>query len=219
VKTDSIRRRPLDVVLLVTGSAVLATSALLARRGAYGWEIVAFRAVNDLPGQLWHVLWVLNQYGTVVTIPIVTAVALLFRRWVLAVTLGISGVGVYLLSKVIKEFVGRGRPAALVDGVAERESFATGSLGYPSGHAAVAWAITLILLPRVGRTWQIAAIVLAIVVPVVRMYVGAHLPLDLIGGAALGMTIASATNLLFGIPRRRRTGERRSGYEPATQEP
>jgi membrane-associated phospholipid phosphatase len=204
VKTEGIRRRPLDVVLLITGSALLATSALLARRGAYGWEIVVFRAVNDLPTQLRHVLWILNQYGTVVTIPIASALALLFRRWLLAVSLAISGVGVYLLSKVIKEFVGRGRPAALVDGVAERETFASGSLGYPSGHAAVAWAITLILLPRVRRTWQIAAIALAMVVPVVRMYVGAHLPLDLIGGAALGVTIASATNLLLGVPKRPR---------------
>ena len=61
-------------------------------------------------------------------------------------------------------------------------------------------AITLILLAYVGRPWQIAAIVLAIVVPLVRMYVAAHLPLDLIGGAALGVTVASAVNLLFGVP-------------------
>jgi undecaprenyl-diphosphatase len=35
----------------------------------------------------------------------------------------------------------------------------------------------------------------------VRMYVAAHLPLDLIGGAALGVTVASAVNLLIGVPR------------------
>jgi undecaprenyl-diphosphatase len=32
------------------------------------------------------------------------------------------------------------------------------------------------------------------------MYVGAHLPLDLIGGAALGVMVASAVNLLLGVP-------------------
>jgi undecaprenyl-diphosphatase len=64
----------------------------------------------------------------------------------------------------------------------------------------VAWAITIIVLAYVGRPWQIAAIVLAIVVPLVRMYVAAHLPLDLIGGAALGVTVASAVNLLLGVP-------------------
>jgi undecaprenyl-diphosphatase len=143
---------------------------------------------------------VLNQYGTAVTIPVATAVALLFRRWLLAVSLAISGVSVYLLARVIKEYVARGRPAAFLAGVVERETFSPDSLGYPSGHAAVAWAITIIVLAYVGRPWQIAAIVLAIVVPLVRMYVAAHLPLDLIGGAALGVTVASAVNLLLGVP-------------------
>lgn len=200
MRTHGVRRRPLDVVLMGTGVATLITSAVLARSGTYQLEIVVFSAVNSLPGDFRRFLWVLNQYGTAVTIPVATAVALLFRRWMLAASLAISGVGVYLLAKVIKEYVGRGRPGALVEGVVARESFAQGSLGYPSGHAAVAWAITLILLPRVRRPWQIAAIAMAIVVPFVRMYVAAHLPLDLIGGAALGATVASAANLLLGVP-------------------
>jgi undecaprenyl-diphosphatase len=143
---------------------------------------------------------VLNQYGTAVTIPVATAVALLFRKWLLALSLAISGVAVYVLAKGIKEYVARGRPSAFVEGVMERETFSPDSLGYPSGHAAVAWAITIVLLAYLGRPWQIAAIILAIVVPIVRMYVAAHLPLDLIGGAALGVTVASAVNLLIGVP-------------------
>ena len=196
------RRRRLDVVLVVTGAAVLVTSTLLAKRRVYGWEVAALQAINGLPGSIRPYLWVLNQYGTVVAIPVATAVALLFRRWLLALSLAISGVAVYVLAKVIKEYVGRGRPSAFVQGVVERETFSPDSLGYPSGHAAVAWAITIIVLAYVGRPWQIAAIVLAIVVPIVRMYVAAHLPLDLIGGAALGVTVASAVNLLVGVPAR-----------------
>jgi undecaprenyl-diphosphatase len=172
----------------------------------YQWEIVVFSAVNDLPGNVSRLLWILNQYGNALTIPTATVVALVFRKWTLALSLAISGAGVYLLAKVIKEFVGRGRPAALLEGVAERETFAPGSLGYPSGHAAVAWVITLLIAPYVRRGWQIAALLAAIVVPFIRMYVGAHLPLDLIGGAALGVTIASATNLVVGVPRLRRSG-------------
>jgi membrane-associated phospholipid phosphatase len=194
------RRRLLDVVLILGGATVVVTTAFLARRGTYAWEVTVFQAINGLPESLRTVLWVLNQYGTAVTIPVATALALLFRRWFLAVALAISGVAVYLLAKVIKEYVVRGRPAAILEGVVERETFSPDSLGYPSGHAAVAWAITIILLAYVGRPWQIAAIVLAIVVPLVRMYVAAHLPLDLIGGAALGVTVASAVNLLLGVP-------------------
>jgi membrane-associated phospholipid phosphatase len=210
------RRRKLDLVLMATGAAMLITSTLLAKRRVYGWEVAVFQAINGLPDGLRPYLWVLNQYGTAVTIPLATAVALLFRKWLLALSLAISGVAVYLLARVIKEYVNRGRPSVFVEGVVEREMFSPDSLGFPSGHAAVAWAITIIVLAYVGRPWQIAAIVLAIVVPIVRMYVAAHLPLDLIGGAALGVTVASAVNLLVGVPARAPAEDIRAG--PNTDE-
>jgi undecaprenyl-diphosphatase len=212
-----MRRRRIDALLMVAGMVVLFASTVLARRGVYRWEVVTFQAINDLPGGIRPFLWVLNQYGTAITIPVASAIALLFRRWLLALALAISGVAVYVLAKVIKEFVGRGRPADFVEEVVERETFSPSSLGYPSGHAAVAWAITLILLVYVGRPWQIAAIVLAIVVPLVRMYVAAHLPLDLIGGAALGVTVASAVNLLLGVPIHGPAEDTRAG--PARSDP
>jgi undecaprenyl-diphosphatase len=197
-----VQGRSLDIVLMVVGAMVLVGSALLAERGVYGWEVATFQAVNGLPGSLRQVLWVLNQYGTAITIPVATVVALAFRRWVLAAALAISGVTVYVLAKVIKGYVGRGRPSALIERVVEREEFSPESLGFPSGHAAVAWAITIIVLAFMGRPWRRVAIVLAIVVPVVRMYVAAHLPLDLIGGAALGVFVASAVSLVLRVLRR-----------------
>jgi membrane-associated phospholipid phosphatase len=196
-----VQGRRLDFVLMVVGAAVLVGTALLAERGVYGWEVAIFQAVNGLPGSLRPLLWVLNQYGTAITIPVATVMALAFRRWVLAAALAISGVTVYVLAKVIKGYVDRGRPSALIESVVEREPFSPESLGYPSGHAAVAWAITIIVLAFMGRPWRRVAIVLAIVVPVVRMYVAAHLPLDLIGGAALGVFVASAVSLVLRVPR------------------
>ena len=71
----------------------------------------------------------LNQYGVFFTIPAVALIALLFRRVRLAVALSVSGVGVYVLAKVMKQFVERGRPDALLDDVEARETFASGSLG------------------------------------------------------------------------------------------
>jgi membrane-associated phospholipid phosphatase len=150
---------------------------------------------------------VLNQYGTAITIPVATVVALAFRRWVLAAALAISGVTVYVLAKVIKGYVDRGRPSALLEDVVERERFSPESLGYPSGHAAVAWAITIIVLVGLGGRWRIVAIALAIVVPIVRMYVAAHLPLDLIGGAALGVLVASTVGLLLGVRKATNVGD------------
>jgi glycosyltransferase 2 family protein len=36
-----------------------------------------------------------------------------------------------------------------------------------------------------------------------RIYVGAHLPLDVLGGAAMGWAIGSLVHFLFGAPPRR----------------
>ena len=44
--------------------------------------------------------------------------------------------------------------------------------------------------------WLIAALALGAVVLFGRMYVGAHLPLDIIGGAALGVIAGSVVNLV-----------------------
>ena len=206
-----MRRRRLDVVLTVASMAVLMASTVLARRGVYRWEVVIFQAFNGLPGSFRSLLWVVNQYGTAITIPVASVIAVAFRKWILALSLLISGAAVYVLAKVIKEYVARGRPAAVMEEVIEREGFSPNSLGFPSGHAAVAWAITIILLAYVGRPWQIAAIIVAILVPMVRMYVAAHLPLDLIGGAALGVAVASAVNMVFGVPVRARAEGIRAG--------
>jgi membrane-associated phospholipid phosphatase len=205
--TTALRGRSLDITLMVVGATVLLTSAVLAKRGVYGWEIAIFQAINGLPNSLRSFLWVLNQYGTTITIPVATVVALAFRRWVLAAALAISGVTVYVLAKVIKGYVDRGRPSALLEDVVERERFSPESLGYPSGHAAVAWAITIIVLVGLGGRWRIVAIALAIVVPIVRMYVAAHLPLDLIGGAALGVLVASTVGLLLGVRKATNVGD------------
>jgi glycosyltransferase 2 family protein len=35
-----------------------------------------------------------------------------------------------------------------------------------------------------------------------RMYVGAHLPLDMVGGAALGVAVGALVRLLLGVPAR-----------------
>ena len=58
-----------------------------------------------------------------------------------------------------------------------------------------------------------------------RMYAGAHLPLDVVGGAALGWAVAAATHLAVGAPGGRptasaiREGLRPAGIDPATVDP
>ena len=52
--------------------------------------------------------------------------------------------------------------------------------------------------PWLGRRGRIVVAVLVTVVCLSRVYVGAHLPLDVVGGAALGLAVGGAVRLLHG---------------------
>ena len=185
-----------DVATIAIGALTLIACALFAMADLSDLEVGLFRAVNRLPEELHTYVWPVMQYGTFITIPLLAVLAFAFRRFRLGLALLLGGVVVYLLALVVKEIVDRGRPAAFVDGVHAREVFGPGSLGFPSGHAAVATALTVVVAAHLSRRWAIAAVTVALVVMFGRMYVGAHLPLDLIGGAALGAIAGGVANLL-----------------------
>ena len=96
----------------------------------------------------------------------------------------------------------------MVDAVQQR-GVEEGDQGFPSGHAAVSTAMTVVLWPEVPASGRLTLAALTGLVPFGRMYVGAHLPLDLVGGSALGLALVSAINLARGT-----NGQGRSGSLP-----
>ncbi|MGH2774885.1 MAG: phosphatase PAP2 family protein, partial [Actinomycetota bacterium] len=79
-------------------------------------------------------------------------------------------------------------PAALISDTILHQAPAGGA-GYVSGHATIAFALATVLHPYLPRGWRVVAWSLAGVVGFARVYVGAHLPLDIVGGAALGCAV------------------------------
>ena len=195
-------RRWSDLLRLGGGIAVL----LLASAGVHSDRVdtperTAFRAVNDLPlpGWLYPAIWLLMQAGNIGAVPVVALLAVATRRLRMALDMALAGGAIYLVAKLVKEFIQRGRPQTLLDDVHILGEAARG-LGYVSGHSAVAIALAAVAapyLPRWGR-WLVWS--LAVTVVVARVYVGAHLPLDVIGGAALGYAAAALVHLALGVP-------------------
>jgi len=92
--------------------------------------------------------------------------------------------------------VQRPRPVALVPGTRCRGAEAAG-LGYVSGHAATITALAAAALPHLRGGARAALLVEVPLVSFARAYVGAHLPLDVVGGVALGTAADAAATLLL----------------------
>jgi undecaprenyl-diphosphatase len=107
---------------------------------------------------------------------------------------------VYLLAKVVKGIVVRGRPDGLLADVVIRGTAAQGR-GFVSGHAAVVTTLLVVAWPWLGRRTRLVVVVLAVAVCLARVHVGAHLPLDVLGGAALGLAVGGVVRLVLGHPR------------------
>jgi len=108
------------------------------------------------------------------------------------------------LSDVIKLSVERARP------VDDPLVQAPTTHSFPSGHAMTGFACAATLAQFVDRRGAVVLYVLAAGIAYSRVYVGVHYPLDVLGGAALGLIVATALRLLPTIlrrsPRARRAG-------------
>jgi glycosyltransferase 2 family protein len=194
-----VRRHPGDVLRVLVGGLVVAAGAMAAHHGhVFAFDANLFRLVNQLPDALGRPLLAVMQLGAVAAVPVVAAVALAARRPRLARDLALSGGLAWVLARMVKDVVGRARPVALIQGVVER-GLDTG-LGYPSGHVAVAAALATAAGPWLPRPARRAAWWVVWLVALGRMYAGAHLPLDVVGGAALGWAVGAATHLAVGAP-------------------
>jgi undecaprenyl-diphosphatase len=130
------------------------------------------------------------------------AVSLLWRRAAPFVLVLLADAAADGLATLLKIAVGTHRPSGggpLIT-IPHSDSF-------PSGHTATSFACATVLSALVPRAAP-AFYVLALAIGYSRIYVGVHWPLDVVGGAVLGIATAL---LLLAVIRRRSARLRRGG--------
>lgn len=104
------------------------------------------------------------------------------------------------LTAGLKYLVHEPRPSVILDNVrvlfVENDPFA-----FPSGHSASTWAVVMFLVLNMKelaekhyKVIDTALIVFAIAIPFSRMYVGVHLPFDVLAGCIIGICCALIVN-------------------------
>jgi undecaprenyl-diphosphatase len=185
----SLRARRRIVVAIAAAGFV--AGAREANRGVLRpGEARFFHRLNRLPRAALPPVWTVMQCGSLAGgVGAGLLVAASGRRR-LGHTMAVTAGATWLAAKAVKPFVGRGRPTTLLESarVLGREQ---AGLGYPSGHAAVAMALAAAASSHVAPPIRLALWTTAAGVGAARIYVGAHLPLDVAGGMALGVALGT----------------------------
>jgi undecaprenyl-diphosphatase len=160
-----------------------------------------FESINHLSNVWSGPVQTVMLFGVFAAIPVTALIAIAFRRFRLAAVLLASGCVAYALAKLGKPLVDAGRPLAVLPNsdVIIRGAIAQG-LGYPSGHSAVSAALAFGALPYLNGRFRWVVLAVPLAVGFGRIYVGAHLPLDVLGGWAIGVGSAFLVHLIAGRP-------------------
>ena len=192
------RARGRDLLVVVASGVAVAAGARAARDGFLrDAESRLFARVNSVTDRVVVPVWAVMQVGSLGGSLATGAAVAASGRHRLGYRMAVASAVTWLTSKGVKPLVGRGRPVTVVDAARVLGRASTG-LGYPSGHAAIAVAMASAASPLVSCRVRPALWSVALGVGVSRIYVGAHMPLDVAGGVALGIGTERAIRLLAG---------------------
>ncbi|NLG98204.1 MAG: phosphatase PAP2 family protein [Chloroflexi bacterium] len=175
------------VTLLLLFSVVVLSLLWSAGQRLDTWIFLLFNLRGYHPLWLDRLMWVTTQIGNGF-FGIVFSIFLYFsgqRRLGIQLLLGI--LSLWLVVELIKAIVERTRPFLVLEG-ARLIGWRERGLSFPSGHTAQ----TFFMMTFLTQHFQLSALAsfilqaVAVLVGLTRIYVGAHYPRDVLGGAILG---------------------------------
>ncbi len=198
-------RRTSWVVVVLCLVTVVVSGGLAGRPGAHQAQTALVVWLNHPPQPLGALFALVNPLFR--PIPLTVLVVVLAgwvllsggpaRRWECLRALAVSLIVAELLAQTLKRVVDQPRPTAVIPGL-DVHGYPQDPWGraYPSAHTAMTVAAVAALWPWMSRTQRAAGLAIAVLVPLNRIYIGAHWPLDVVGGVAVGLLAAALTWLV-----------------------
>lgn len=181
-----------SLILVVLSCVVLIISSIYAFLDGMtlsGVEIAIFEFINALPNWLTPFFVLITNIATLGAVVAAGFVAIIGKKRRIGLAILLSGVIAWFVSNILKDVIGRARPNGFIDDAIVRYTDLASGNGFPSGHSAVAAAIAMSLVLILPRRFAPILITLVLLVGVSRVYLGVHLPLDVVGGWAIGIII------------------------------
>lgn len=197
---------PRPILAVTTGTAALLVLALCAwlavTPGAETAQTDLVTWFNDPPQPLAAVCAVTNPLLR--PVPLIL-LGLVFLGWILLSTryrterleiargAALAFVMAELLTQIGKHLANQPRPLAVLPGLDDHGyPIQPHGNAFPSAHTAVVVAMVGALWPWMRWPQRAVAVALAVLVMLNRLYIAAHWPIDVFGGAALGTLAASS---------------------------
>jgi undecaprenyl-diphosphatase len=189
-----------SVLASVSAMLVVATYSIALQPGAADAQAAVIRWINDPPEPFGTVLSLTNSLLRPVPLAVV---ALALACWIIVTNRGGNRWEVlramvlgYALSEaitqILKRLADQPRPTASIPGLDvhgyPKDPYGN---GFPSAHTSVAVGLVTALWPWLTWPQRAVGVAIALLVALNRLYIGAHWPIDVLGGAAIGLLSGS----------------------------